>query len=116
MQHPNHETIAAIAGHLDNTPEATAPHQWAGEQYTAPDGANIDRMYHHTDGTGITFAYSVWGYYHTTDIAVMVKRHGIEARVMVPSTYPAEVIANTAMVALRTTIDTLTTTAQGAAA
>ena len=115
-QHPHAEHLAAIAQHLNRTAEATAPNQSAGDPYAPEEGDYIRRMFHSDHGGGVTFGYYITAYEHTTDIAVDVKRYGIETRIMVPGDTPADVIAHTAMSALRTTIDTLTTAQQGAAA
>ena len=111
-----HNHITLIAHHLDETPEATAMHQWAGNPHNSKDGLNADRYFHNTITHEIDFMYSVQAYTHTTDISVTVKRYGIETRIMVPGGVPAAVIAHAAMSALRTTIDTITPAQQGAAA
>lgn len=115
-QHPHADHLAAIAQHLNDTAEATAPNQRAGTPYTSEEGGYIRRMFHSDHGGGITFGYSIIAYPHIDNITVEVQQGGIEARIMVPGDTPADVIAHTVMSALHTTIDILTTAQQGAEA
>ena len=112
--HAHAEHLAAIAQHLNNTAEATAPDQRAGEPYTSDAGGYIRRLFHSNHIGGITFGYTIIAYDHITDISVEVQNGDIEARIMVPGDTPAGVIAHAVMSALHTTIDTLTTAQQGA--
>ena len=106
--HHHAEHLAAIAGHLDRTPEATAPDQSAGSPYISKEGDYVRRLFHSDYGGGIIFSFTITAYEHTTDIAVDAKLNGIEASIMVPGDTPADVIAHAVMSALRTTIDVIT--------
>ena len=115
-QHPHADHLAAIAQHLNDTAEATAPDQRAGVTCTAESGGYVRRMFHSNHGGAITFGYYIIAYDHTSDITVEVQHNGIETRIMVPGYTPADVIAHAVMSALHTTIDILTTAQQGASA
>ena len=110
-QHHHADHLAAIAGHLDNTPEATAPGQSAGDLYISKEGDYIRRVFHRNHDGEVTINYFITAYEHTTDIAVDVKHSGIKTSIMVPGDTPAEVIAHAVMSALRSTKDIVTNAA-----
>ena len=115
-QHPHADHLVVICQHLNNTPEATAPDQRAGDPYTSEEGGYIRRLFHSSHHGGITFGYFITAYEHTTDIAVDVQHSGIKTSIMVPGDVPAGLVARAVMSALRDTIDMITPARQGAAA